>query len=200
MDVERPFEQLMNKLSEGDSQAAAALWERFVQRLRSVAAARLPNVLQGKTDPESIVQSVLRSFYRRQRDGQFAFEDWDGLWSLLTLLTVRKCGHRVKYFLAAKRDARREAHPAAAADQSDAGWEPAAPEPTPSEALLLAETLDGLFQALRPQHGPILQLRLEGCTIEEISGRIGCSERTVHRVLERVRAQLEASAADNETS
>ena len=37
----------------------------------------------------------------------------------------------------------------------------------------------------------ILQLRLQGHTVPEISNQIGYTERTVHRVLQRVRHRLE---------
>jgi transcriptional antiterminator len=37
----------------------------------------------------------------------------------------------------------------------------------------------------------MVQLRLEGHTIEEISRQLACTERTVYRVLDKVRALLD---------
>ena len=37
----------------------------------------------------------------------FELSGWDGLWSLLTLITLRKCGHQTRHFRAACRDVRR---------------------------------------------------------------------------------------------
>ena len=186
-----PFSELMTSLAQGDREAAAAVWERFARRLTALAASRLPLLLQAKTDAESVVLSVFRSFFARQRDARFNPADWDSLWTLLTVLTVRKCGHRVRYFHAARRDARREQH---LAEDDSAPWH--ASEPTPAEAVLLAETVDGLLRALKPANRPIVELRLQGHRIEEISRQLGCTERTVHRVLAKVRGQLQDNAAE----
>jgi DNA-directed RNA polymerase specialized sigma24 family protein len=44
--------------------------------------------------------------------------------------------------------------------------------------------------ALEPQHRRMLELRLQGCNLEEIATALDCSERTVIRVLERVKKKL----------
>jgi RNA polymerase sigma-70 factor (ECF subfamily) len=186
---ERPFAELMTSLRDGDPQAAEAVWERFARRLTALAATRLPDVLRGKADPEDIIQSVFKSFFARHADARLSVDSWDNLWTLLTVLTVRKCGHRVQHFQAACRDVRRETPPTDP-DTSNPAWEVAAPEPTPAEAVLLAETLNDLLQGLKPEHRTIVQLRLQGYTIEEISQLAGCTERTAYRVLEKVRARL----------
>ena len=53
-----------------------------------------------KLDPEDVVQSVYRSFFGRYQAGQFDLATWDALWSLLTVITVRKCLNRTEYYLA----------------------------------------------------------------------------------------------------
>jgi RNA polymerase sigma-70 factor (ECF subfamily) len=141
-------------------------------------------------DPEDVVQSVFRSFFARYADTRFRLEGWDNLWTVLTVLTVRKCGHRLRHFRADRRDVKRESPPLADPGTSEKGWEAAAPEPTPSEALLLSETLEEVLKGLKPAQRPIVELRLQGYTIEEISGQVGCTERTVYRVLDKVRALL----------
>jgi RNA polymerase sigma-70 factor (ECF subfamily) len=193
MAEERPFEDLMARLRQGDERAAEAVWERFARRLTALAAARLPGLLRPKADAEDVVQSVFRSFFARQADGRLQADSWDGLWTLLTVLAVRKCGHRVKHFRAARRDVRREADVAGTGSTSSA-WEATAPEPTPAEAVLLADTLEEVMRDLEPRHRRIVGLRLEGYTIEEVARQAGCTERSVHRVLEKARARLEALA------
>jgi RNA polymerase sigma factor (sigma-70 family) len=197
MSIGPPFANLMTSLARGDDEAAAVVWERFAQRLTALAAKRLPGLLQAKTDPESVVLSVFQCFFARHKNAQFTLANWDSLWTLLTVLTVRKCGHRVRHFRAACRDIRRE-EGAVARETSGPGWE--ALEPTPPEALLLTETLDEVLQSLKPDQRAVLQLRLEGYTIEEISRQVGCTERTVHRVLEKVRGRLETDAAQGDAT
>jgi RNA polymerase sigma-70 factor (ECF subfamily) len=194
MPPERPFTELMSSLAQGDPRAATLVWERFARRLTALAADRLPGVLRAKTDPESVVQSVFRSFFARHQCLPFTPGSWDSLWTLLTVLTVRKCGHRVRYFRAARRDVGREQ--ALVEDEATVAARLADPLPTPEEALLLTETLDGLLRGLRPTDRPIVEFRLQGHTIEEVSRLAGCTERTVHRVLAKVRARLGGDSAE----
>src|SRR5262249_35987505 len=134
--------------------------------------------------------SVFRTFFRRQAEGRFRLDGWDGLWQLLAAITVNKCGHRVERFLAARRDVRRE-QPAPEGDSSGGGdWQPADPAPTPAEALLLAETMQEMLDTLTERERPAVLLRLQGFAVAEIADQLQCSERTVLRHLEAVRGRL----------
>jgi RNA polymerase sigma-70 factor (ECF subfamily) len=190
-----PFTELMARLRGGDADAAREVFDRFARRLVALAASRLPPALLPKVDAEDVVQSVFRSFFLRHAAGRLTPENWDSLWSLLTVLTVRKCGHQVEHFRAGRRDVRREAVPRPVSDSAP-DWEAAAPEPTPSEVLLLSETLRQVLDDLRADQRPIVLLRLQGFTVREISQQAGCTERTVERVLKTVREHLEQSRAD----
>lgn len=64
-----------------------------------------PQILQ-RIDPEDVTQSVFRSFFQRQKAGQFTLRDWGALWGLLVTMTIRKCGRRADEFYAARRDKR----------------------------------------------------------------------------------------------
>jgi RNA polymerase sigma factor (sigma-70 family) len=63
-------------------------------------------------------------------------------------------------------------------------------EPTPLEAAALAETVERLMRELDERERQILELALQGYTPQEISPRVGRCERTVQRLLERVRKHL----------
>ncbi len=110
---------------------------------------------------------------------------------MLTVITVRKCDYRRKFFRAARRDVGREV----AAPNGDGG--PAcqagalARDPTPSEAARLTETVELLMRELSGREREMLAFGLQGCDALEISARVARSERTVQRVLKRVRERLE---------
>ena len=196
MSEDRPFSFLMEDLRRGDSNAAREVFERFTRRLVGLAAARLPPVLKSKIDPEDVAQSVLRTFFRRHRAGEFQPEHWDALWSLLAVLAARKCGHQVEHLLAAKRDARREVSPPNPAGDSVAVWEPVEHAPTPSEALIFEETLAQLLTGLKDRERTIVLLRLQGHSISEVAEQAEASERSVHRILAGVRIKLESLASE----
>jgi RNA polymerase sigma-70 factor (ECF subfamily) len=189
MEPDPSFVDLMARVRAGDEGAAAEVVNRFTRRLIELARSRLDPLLRRKLDPEDILQSVYRSFFQHHAQGQYHLESWEGLWGMLVVMTLRRCGYRRAYFRAACRDVYREAGPAD--PDAVASCALLAREPTPPEAALLADTIQQLMQGLTPREQHILTLALEGHTSSEISGRVGRTERTVQRLLKRVRLRLE---------
>ena len=187
---DRSFDDLMTRLRAGDDDAASEVFRRFTHRLIGLARSRLDHLIRGKLDPEDILQSVYRTFFRRHARDGFALGSWDSLWGMLTVITVRKCDYRRKFFRAARRDVGREVAPPDGA-VPDGEASPLARDPTPSEAARLTETVELLMKELSGRERDMLALGLQGCDAPEISARVGRSERTVQRVLKRVRLRLE---------
>jgi RNA polymerase sigma factor (sigma-70 family) len=184
------FTELMERLRSGEDQAAHAVFERYAQRLVALARAHFEQRLARKVDPEDVVQSAYKSFFLRHRDGRLDVGDWQSLWSLLTLITLRKCADRAAYFRAERRDLGREA-PAAAPGRPE-HWQLAINrQPGPEEALLLAETVEELFRGVAADEREILELSLQGYSAVEISERLGRAERSVRRLRERARKRLQ---------
>ena len=71
-------------LRRGEAHAAEQVFLRFAQRLIALARSRIDAAVRSKEDPEDVVQSVFRSFFTRQRGGQFLLADWESLWASLT--------------------------------------------------------------------------------------------------------------------
>jgi RNA polymerase sigma-70 factor (ECF subfamily) len=185
------FAQLMQRLQAGDEEAARAVHQRYTPGLVALARRQLSTSVRGKVDPESVVQSVYGSFFQRHRDQEFPnLGDWNDLWGLLTVITLRKCANRRRYHHQARRDVRREGGTAPRAADSGTRWEPADPQPTPDEAAVFTETLDQMLDSLQGRERDIIELLLQGHTVEEVRCRLGCGERTVRRVRDRVRQKL----------
>jgi RNA polymerase sigma-70 factor (ECF subfamily) len=185
------FNALMARLRAGDDDAAAELLQRFATRLIALAQARLDKQIRRKVDPEDVLQSVFRSFFVRHADREFDLRDWGGLWALLVTLTLRKCGHQVRDLRRARQDVRREVAAARGESDSNASWEALAHEPTPAEAAMLAEAVEQLLLAMGERDRPILELRLQGYTVAEISERVGRTEYSVEAVLKKARKRLQ---------
>jgi RNA polymerase sigma-70 factor (ECF subfamily) len=191
------FRVLMKRLRQGHPDAAPEVFHRFARRLIALAAARLEERLGRKEDPEDVIQSVFRSFFRRQREGQFEFDSWDSLWGLLALITLRKCRNRAAYYHAERRDIDREVRlPAPGEGAEDAVAIDR--EPTPEEAATLTETMELVLRRLEPRDRDILACHLQGHSPEEIGARVGRARRTVRRTLERIRRALERVQAGEE--
>jgi RNA polymerase sigma-70 factor (ECF subfamily) len=185
------FLDLMARLQAGEDQAAREVLERFTTQLVTLARRQFNARLRPKVDPEDVVQSAYKSFFIRHGEGKLTPENWNNLWALLTLITLRKCADRARYFRAERRDAAREA--VAPADSGALEpWRLAIDrEPTPDEAVILAETVETLLGSLDEDERPIIELSLQGYSTQEISTQLGRAERSVRRLRERVRKQLE---------
>ena len=194
MSCELSFRALAGQLQAGEQGAAALVFKRFAHRLLGLAATRLAVLLRPKMDPEDVVQSVFRSFFARQSQGQFELHGWDEVWHVLLTITLRKCCNWAEHFHAACRDVRREVPLWADAEVGDPGWEALARDPGPAEAAELVETIEELLRRFDEREQSIVRLGLQGYPVVEISAQVGCSERKVYRVLQRVRAELERAA------
>jgi len=170
--------------SVSDSEARAQ-FDRYRQRLIGLARIHLGGRLKSRVDPEDVVQSAYKSLLIRYGNAAISREGWEGLWGLLTRITIRKCADRAHYHQAECRNLHREA------DRASLWREIAGREPTPDEAVALAETLENLLLGLSGIERTIIELSLQGYSTREISEQIGRAERTVRRLREHARKQLE---------
>ncbi len=197
MAADNEFNRLMDCLRRGDEDAASEVFRRFARRLIALARNQLDSWIRTRVEPEDVVQSVFRSFFTRFEAGQFQLGDWDNLWTVLTLITIRKCINRMEFWQAAKRDLQREVN---LPRHGDPLGEALARDPTPLEAAILSETVELLMKKVPQQDRSILTLHLRGCEIAAISAQIGRTERTVRRTLERVRRMLMRLQSDGDES
>jgi RNA polymerase sigma-70 factor (ECF subfamily) len=190
------FTDLMARLQAGDGEAASNVFHRFAKRLIVLAHQRLDTRLRQKVDPEDVIQSVFRSLFAHQAAGELVdLRSWDNLWSMLVVMTLRKCHRQKRLFYADRRDVRREVALAALATEIDAS-ELYDREPTPAEAAVLAETVTELLQQLSGRPREILVLYLQGYTVRQIGSQMGCTERAVYRTYERVQEWVRCQAGE----
>ncbi len=174
---------LLDRVRNGDPDAAARLFNCFTQRLRELARAHLDKRLQRHYDSEDIVQSVYRSFLRRLDRLRVPSEE--ALWGLLSVMTVRRCHRRAEHAFAACRDVRLEV-----GLPPDALIPLPSSEPQPAEAAELADLVESVLSRLDPRDRDIVVLCLQGYTVQEISERTACAYRTVRRIIDRARRWL----------
>jgi RNA polymerase sigma-70 factor (ECF subfamily) len=192
------FVQLMTRLKQGDQAAASEVFGRFVRRLLGLASNQFDSWLRLKVDVEGVVQSAFKSFFVGHDEGRFeGLADWNSLWGLLTVITIRKCYRRHEYLRADCRDPGREVAPPRAGEREESWWEAMDREPTPLEAAMLSEMVERLLGGLAPPERAIVELSLEGYTTAEIADQLRRSQRTVRRVRERIKARLKREEAED---
>jgi DNA-directed RNA polymerase specialized sigma24 family protein len=183
------FHRLVERMRAGDQEAFRVIHDRFVRGLVEQAARTLNARTRAKVDPQEVVQSVWRTFFRRQAQGQFTLANWGGLWGLLVRITVNKCLNMNQHY-------ERQCRAAASEIPCDAvAGQLLADGPTPEHPLLLLEALDEATRGLEERDRLIVDLRLQGYEKEEIAAEVGCAVRTVFRTLELVRKRLERRQA-----
>jgi RNA polymerase sigma-70 factor (ECF subfamily) len=159
----------------------AEVVDRYTIRLLELARRQLPDRVRRRVDPEDVVQSVYRSFFRRLNDGEFRFDDSHDIWRLLAAITFRKSKNAVKFHHRRRRDVRRDV----SLPRNDAATDDAALQGSPNadDVAVLYESLERLLVGLPENYRQIVVMRLEGLPIEAVAERVKRSRRTVLRVL-----------------
>jgi RNA polymerase sigma-70 factor (ECF subfamily) len=181
---------------EGDQQAAAELFRRYADRLIALARSRLSAQLARRVDPEDVVQSAYRSFFASTRDSRYEVPHGGDLWQLLVTITLHKLQHQVRKWRTGKRAAQRDQNFASEESLLALPVHKLTSEPTPLEAVALADLLEQIMRGLEARERRMLELRLQGHNLEEIAASTQRSRRTVRRVLEGVKEQLERSHSE----
>jgi RNA polymerase sigma factor (sigma-70 family) len=177
-----PSEQLLLRCRQGDEDASREIFERYLARLTALARSRQAPRLARRTDPEDIVLSAYRSFFVGARDGRFVLQRSGDLWRLLVSITLHKLYRQVKRHSAESRDVQREEMLGENVAFSQ--------EPTAEEAVALADELEAILKPLDPLLRRVLELRLQGESLEEIAAITMRSERTVRRSLAELREAI----------
>jgi RNA polymerase sigma-70 factor (ECF subfamily) len=183
--------RLMERLQRCDDEAWRRVYDRFARRLLILASQRLDERLHGKVEAEDVVQSVFRTFCRRQAQGQFHPANWDELGQLLVRITICKCLNKNKHFLCKRRDASRETSPGDPDGAAMLDLSALDREPLPEEVLMLNETVERLLHGFSERDQKIVQLKLENVlTVDQMAENVGCAKRTAERVLGLARKRL----------
>jgi len=179
------------KLVQGDPQVTAEFWELYGDRLVRVAERHLGARLQRREGPDDVVQSVCRTFWRREQKGMFELADSDSLWRLLCAITVTKVRQKARFHRRDKRSVDREQQLAPTPDESRPDLR-SLPDDGPAidEAAEIADELEAFLGQLDDEQRQLVELRLQGLGQTEIAREMECSERTVRRILARIESQM----------
>ncbi len=181
----------IRELVAGNELVMHEFWREYATSLERIAQSRMTPALQRRVSGEEIALSVCRTFLRRARQGQFVVEGSESLWRLLCAITLTKVRHYARFHYRQKRGLHLEV--ALNGEESSQGLGPADPpahhEVSPADALAFADQMSFLLGKLDDEERQIVEGKLDGMTHGEVAAKLGCSERTVRRLLERIFAR-----------
>lgn len=194
--ADEPITEWLHLFKEGDAQALQPLWERYFRQLVQLANKKLLPGLQPSLDGEDVALSAFHSFVQGVGKNRFPqLEDRNNLWALLVVITARKAHEANARALCKKRGegkVRGESAflPTNPEEQSPGIQAVIGKDPTPDQAVEIAETCQRLLDALPDErYRQIAILKMQGHTVAEIVDKLQSTQRTVERGLNIIRAE-----------
>lgn len=193
MNDELPADDLIAGLRAGDPAAMARFVREYGPTIERFADRKLAGPLRRRVDAEDVAQSVCRTFVMRAQRGEFQLEEGGDLWRLLCAITVAKVREQARFHGRQKRGVTGEQHfDSVTPDGSPRVPEAAGRLPSPDAEAAFAEQFQQLVGGLESEEQRIVELKLAGHTNQEAADQIGCSERTVRRLMKRLQTRLES--------
>jgi RNA polymerase sigma-70 factor (ECF subfamily) len=174
MDDDNPLDALLEKLCHGDAAAAERVFTDYEPYLRLVVRRMLPAHLRPKFDSVDVVNSVWADLLQGFRDSGWKFKDAGHLRAFLVKATRNRFLDRV----------RRHKSAVAAETRPDGTFLDAVPgsDPRPSEVAQANDLWDRMHKLCPDNHRPLLLLKREGCSLEDIAARTGYHPSSVRRI------------------
>ena len=182
---------LLRRFKRGDEDAATALYLRYAQRLTAFTAKQTSRQLATRFDPEDVIQSVFRTFFRRASDGDFDVPAGEELWQLLLVIALNKVRGLGRFHHQRRRDIGKTIGGEALADRQLV---------TADASLRMLELV--IDEALRPLpdiQRQMIELRIQGYSVAEIADVTQRCRRTIERVMRQFRDSISDYIASEES-
>jgi RNA polymerase sigma factor (sigma-70 family) len=190
----------LERVKQGDEDAAARLWTRYFRSVLGLARARLAALRRkGAADEEDVVLSAFNDFFRAVRSDKYAeLHGRNDLWRVLATFVSNKAKALLDRETAAKRGGDRvQGESAFGPALGGQGFDgEASREPDPRLTVDLEETFQRFLASLSDEEAEIACLRMEGYPTKQIAERVGLAPATVRRRLAVIRDVLAAEFGD----
>lgn len=177
------WQTFYQRLDDGDSIAMRQLFDQYAEQLVRLAGENIHPALVKRFDGEDVVQSVFRSFFRRQQEGKLRIEHSQQLWKLLVTITLCKTRSQARRHTAKRRDVQEELGPLSDLQFPDR-------RASHEDVIALWEEIDVSMQGLPDRAAEIVSCRLTGKGKTEIAQELNLSRQTIHRILNLVEERL----------
>ena len=178
------WQSIRERLKDGDASAQREIFEQYSSQLVRLAEKNIHPGLNRRFDGDDVVQSVFRTFFRRQQQGKLTIQESEELWRLLVTITICKTRSHARKHRAQRRDVQSE--------QNLDDLKNPIPDSKASDQDLLAlcEEIDLVMNGLPEPSAEILKGRLEGKSKTEIADELNLTRQTIHRILKLVQERL----------
>jgi RNA polymerase sigma-70 factor (ECF subfamily) len=170
------LDSLMERLTNGETEAAEKVFQTFEPVLRMMVRRRLTPRLRAKFDSMDVVQSVWADVLRGYREEGWQFTDREHLRAFLARVTYNH------FINSCRRHGRALEFEQPFTGDGQPGL-PASGDPRPSELVQADELWEQLMALCPPAHRELLRLKRQGFALAEIAARTGLHESSVRRIL-----------------
>lgn len=177
----------MERWRNGDEYAAEVLHNRYVAKLLNLVGRHLANRFNPRLAADDVVQSVFGSFFHGAKEGRYEFECENDFWKLLLTMALNKVRNTVRHHQTQKRDLSKESFSTNSAGAEGIVAHLRSPQRVAREYLEFLECLDELFEHLSPREQKLLRYQVEGYTQQETAEKLNVNERTIRRMILRIR-------------
>jgi RNA polymerase sigma factor (sigma-70 family) len=173
-------DDLFERARAGDEAAWEALFHACYDKVRRAVSRRLPSHLRPIYDSTDVANSVFTSLF--VKSDRYAFASVDELRRHLLHAAEQKV---IDEYRRQNRRKRRRDLQERLGDDDVAGYDPAAPTPTPSQFAQARETQERLLEMNPGPANVVLALKAQGETNEEVARTTGLHLRAVQRIVKK---------------
>lgn len=183
--------RLIEGLRRSDSEIQHEFYYRYQGALHLIVRRRMNPAFLRRFDSDDVVQSTLRTFFRRVQTGDFEMLQAERLWNLLCAIALTKLREKLRFHSRMRRAIQREC----SLQQTDGAMDPGAglsvPDDSPSQEIDFADAFEAILLSLDEKDRLLIDLRLQGRSNQDAAVDLGVSERTVQRMLIRLAETFE---------
>ena len=180
------LEVLLDKMREGDSQAAEQVFLAYEPELRLIVRRQLSSRLRTKFDSLDVVQSVWVHVLRDFHAGGCGITDPAHLRNFLVRVACNCLTDRLRHY----RTSLEREQPLREGD-GESG--PASGQPRPSEVAQANELWEAMLVNCPREYHELLRLKRQGFALAAIAARTGLHEDSVRRILRKLARQVACS-------
>lgn len=167
------LQEMLDRIREGDEQAAEVLFRRYEPFLRMIVRRRMSPGLRAKLDSVDIVQSLWSDLIPGFRDNRWSFEEPAQFKAFLVRAVRNRLIDRVRQNRQALNRQRFE-EPLENTPED---------EPLPGDFMQAEDTWRLLLTLCGEQHRQIVEMRRDGKSLDEIAEETGYHKSSIRRIL-----------------